>query len=917
MFKILILVSLLVGLHSQRPARQPTYLFGGRNCGEVAEVDIFARVTGGRNVTEGEMPWMIRLDVTYVNTQTESCGGFIVDQNWVATAAHCLKEVAVVKVSAGRLSYEWGSNARNEQVMVVPVTRLHIHPDYQEATYTNDIGLLHLPRPLQFNQHVRPICLLDEESCGAEPTAASSYVDFCDTNVTSAGWGKNASGIPSEYLKAVQLSIVPRSRCLQSYRTSKHIYPQHICAHGQQLGEDTCQGDSGGPLICFQNRKAVAIGIVSFGPKECGSQLPGVYQRVCSHIGWMKSMVSNIVFSTTPAPSGCEVPNRRSGNKVIDISNGNQYDGGEMLPLGALVRMSCVSGFREVFPDRQSTCTTGGVWVPAVGHCQKVEEPAPTPAGSGNCDEPTVSVNARVLPGETYVGAERIVQCQFGFEKDGSAKYRIFCRRSLEWSDSAKCERAVTPVPRIIPTTIPLCPQPPTFTNAVVGDGPLYIGATRLITCNDGYAIPNFNAPVITCQANRQWSYPGTCERLCPTIIPNGVANGIISDGTHTMGSNRSVVCRQGYSLVGSTTITCLRTGHWSQPGTCEVAVCQNSLPNIVHGIVSQGGMSVGSVRQISCQYGYKLKGPSSIQCSVSGDWSAPGFCEAIPCEALPRIRNAMVSSGNLTVGSVRHVVCQAGYYLVGSNTINCTGSGEWSAPPTCEFIRCPSVPRVGNGMVSSGFMSAGSVRQIICQAGYRIQGPNTITCLKSGVWSQPGVCRLSYCGNVPRISNAMISAGSKMVDSVRQITCQAGYKKQGPSTITCLNTLEWSTPPTCEKCLFNFLFKFEFDFDLFSIKKKTVFCPVIDLQIANAYRIKMSRRNDVGTTIRIRCKRGFLIKGPDEIVCQLNETWSQPGQCRPPSVLYDYQCFSSLNKTTARLFSNFKIFHPCANQII
>ena len=242
-------------------------------------------------------------------------------------------------------------------------------------------------------------------------------------------------------------------------------------------------------MICVQNRKAVAIGIVSFGISECGSQFPGVYQRICNHVTWMKSLVSNTTYTTTPNPTGCQVPNRRSVENVIDISNGNQYESGQRVPLGTSVRISCALGFSESFPERQSICNTGGTWVPTIGYCQEIE-------------------------------------------------------------------------------------------------------------------------------------------------------------------------------------------------------ACENSLPNIVNGNISQGSVLVGSVRQISCQTGYRLNGSSSIQCSITGNWTTPGICEAIPCEPLPRIPNAMITSGNLTIGSIRQIVCQAGYFLVGSNTITCSSSGQWSEPPACRYIR-------------------------------------------------------------------------------------------------------------------------------------------------------------------------------------------------------------------------------------
>ena len=249
--ELALLFCFVAGVYSQRPR----YLFGGRTCGrggQVSGAESTPRIFGGRNVTEGEMPWMVRLSVSYVDTRTETCGGFILDENWVVTAAHCLEQVVSVKVSAGRISYEWGSSNENEQAINVPITRLYMHPDFDDGTKLNDIGLIHLPQSLQFNEHVQPICVLDESSCVGEPQGNSYQVDLCVSNVTSAGWGIDESGAGSNYLKVVDLRIVPRDQCQQMY-LSNRIFPQQICAQGHQPGDDTCNGDSGGPLLCFQN----------------------------------------------------------------------------------------------------------------------------------------------------------------------------------------------------------------------------------------------------------------------------------------------------------------------------------------------------------------------------------------------------------------------------------------------------------------------------------------------------------------------------------------------------------------------------------------------------------------------------------------------------------------------------------------
>ena len=237
MFQLFLTFGLVLAtVYSQN--QRPAYLFGGHNCGRSGTVrDILARVSGGRNVSEGEYPWMVRLSLSYIDRSSKTCGGFIIDENWVVTAAHCLQRVVSVEVSAGRISYEWGSTDRYEQAMLVPITNIVRHPGFNQFTMQDDIGMVNLPRPLQFNSHVYPICILDENSCEEEPNAETVSVDFCRTHVTSAGWGLERGrqvGIvndPIDYLKAVDLNIIPRRQCQRVYPFTR-ILPQFICTSG-------------------------------------------------------------------------------------------------------------------------------------------------------------------------------------------------------------------------------------------------------------------------------------------------------------------------------------------------------------------------------------------------------------------------------------------------------------------------------------------------------------------------------------------------------------------------------------------------------------------------------------------------------------------------------------------------------------
>lgn len=64
-----------------------------------------------------------------------------------------------------------------------------------------------------------------------------------------------------------------------------------ICAGGMR-GEDTCAGDSGGPLMLSVDNSWHLIGLVSYGPQECGTSSPGVYTNIFPYIKWINSVIS-------------------------------------------------------------------------------------------------------------------------------------------------------------------------------------------------------------------------------------------------------------------------------------------------------------------------------------------------------------------------------------------------------------------------------------------------------------------------------------------------------------------------------------------------------------------------------------------------------------------------------------------------
>lgn len=247
-------------------------------------------IVGGMKAEAREYPHMAA--VGFNNDEggiTWSCGGTLISERFVLTAAHCtyhrdFGQAAVVRVGDLNL-VRTDDDAKPQDIPIIKRIR---HPLYKRPAEYHDIALLQLKTNVVFNKWVRPCCL------------PYSLPDTgIDNNATATGWGHvEWAGDTSNDLLKVTLKLIPQEKCNDSYATSQdYKLPRGIVADWQlcagSSGKDTCQGDSGGPLVVLNNDYYCMyslIGITSTG-KDCGGAAPGIYTRVYNYISWIESIV--------------------------------------------------------------------------------------------------------------------------------------------------------------------------------------------------------------------------------------------------------------------------------------------------------------------------------------------------------------------------------------------------------------------------------------------------------------------------------------------------------------------------------------------------------------------------------------------------------------------------------------------------
>ena len=229
------------------------------------------RIINGEDTSIDEIPYQVSISFF----GSHYCGGSIVAEQWVLTAAHCAdEEPSDYKIRAGSSHSHVGGSLHD-------VDKIIRHQKYFVSSVgipNNDIALFRVTKPFTIDKTRQIIEMYEID----EETKVGMYSVI-------TGWGTTNPEIsrPPTNLQTVTVPIISKDSCKKAYEKLTNMDAGQICAAYPEGGKDACQGDSGGPLV-IDGRLA---GVVSWGEGCAVAGKPGVYTEVAYYREWIDKMI--------------------------------------------------------------------------------------------------------------------------------------------------------------------------------------------------------------------------------------------------------------------------------------------------------------------------------------------------------------------------------------------------------------------------------------------------------------------------------------------------------------------------------------------------------------------------------------------------------------------------------------------------
>ncbi|XP_031605512.1 granzyme G-like [Oreochromis aureus] len=222
------------------------------------------KIIGGHEAVPHSRPYMVLLERNMPDGKKKYCGGFLLNEDFVMTAAHCHAKSYVVLLGAHNVN-------SNSEIQRIFVEQAFPHKQFNATSFVNDVMLLKLRTKAKFNENVTAIPLASHDS-GTLPKSC-----------ILSGWGRTDknNNYMSPKLMETTVTLIDNKEC-----TMENFY----CSQGDT---GPAEGDSGGPLVCEDGK---AFGVVSSAVTHSAGPDIYRYSKIPDSRNWIFSTIGNAMI---------------------------------------------------------------------------------------------------------------------------------------------------------------------------------------------------------------------------------------------------------------------------------------------------------------------------------------------------------------------------------------------------------------------------------------------------------------------------------------------------------------------------------------------------------------------------------------------------------------------------------------------